>query len=419
MNLQTLMLRELAYRKGATAASVLVIALGVAGIILTVLALHAFDRDTAITLARLSTESRAAWTRYKDDVRKDMLTMGFNLMILHKDQHLSTPDDQAHVLPETYAARLARERPRMINHLLPFLQQKVWWPERRRWITLVGTGGEIHILNPSFQTPLLPTVNDGHAILGYAIHQSLDLETGAELRLMGHTFTVQECLPAKSFQEDEQVWLPLRTAQQLLDKPGSITGMLAVDCNCSPTDLLALREQITDLLPDTRVIEYNTRLLTRATVRARAARQADAALERERTARDLIKARHVRFASRLVPGAALLSMAWLAFVSWLNVRSRRAEIGVLSAMGVSRGRILTLFLGKAALTGFLAGTAGVFLGMAAAAARLGPEALAPLAADARLPAGCILGSVLLAVAASWLPALAAATVDPARVLNET
>lgn len=417
MNLFQLLKREICYRKLNFALSLTSVALGVACVSGTVLMLRVFDQETEQALTTMAQNSRSAWDKFQEEMRKDMLSMGFNLMILHKDYNLSSPPDQARYLPESYIQRLAESRLATINHVLPFLQQKVWWPERKRWVTLVGTTGEVYVQSGQ-QKPMLPRVQKDHAILGFAIHQSLNVKTGDELALCGRTFTVQECRPAKGFDEDEQIWIPLADSQEILDKKGLITGMLAVNCQCAPKDLIKIHREVGALLPDTRVVEHNSQLVARANVRSKSALEADQALARETAMREQLKEKRLSFAAILLPLVAMVSIAWLAFLVWSNVQQRRAEIGILSAMGVPPGRILLLFIAKAVVVGFIGSLIGFCLGVAFAVMQAGLTTRMLQPADAGDAAIYMAAAVMMSVVGSWVPAMLASRIDPAVTLRE-
>lgn len=418
MKLFDLLVREIRFRKLNFALSVTSVVVGSGCVVAALLVLRAFDKETEQTLATMAETSRKAWAQFQDEMRKDMLDMGFNLMILHKEQNISDPPDQAKYLPESYIQRLADSRIATINHVLPFLQQKVWWPERKRWVALVGTTGEIYVKNASRQQPMLERVASGNAIVGYAIHQSLDLKVGDQLAVLGKEFKIQECLSAKSFEEDEQIWIPLKDAQKLLDKKDAITGLLAINCLCSPKDLLRIHEEIASLLPDTRVVEYSSRLLTRANVRSKAALQAEEAFAREKTGRQQLREKRVAFAAVVPPLVVAVSVVWLALLMWNNTQQRRVELAILRAMGLASRKVLALFIGKAVVVGVIGALVGLPLGVVCAACFAGDVAALVGTRDLVPFALYVTAAVFMSVVGSWIPASLAAGTDPARILTE-
>ena len=135
-----------------------------------------------------------------------------------------------------------------------------------------------------------------------------------------------------------------------------------------------------------------------------------AALQADRAA---LRASREQLTAWLAPLVALGSMAWIAYLTFTNVRHRLTEIGTLRAIGVTSGKILGAFLGRALLTGIV--------GVAVALALLWIGRASGLFFDAALqPAewlAIVIGAPALACVAAWLPALNAAAMDPARVLR--
>lgn len=112
------------------------------------------------------------------------------------------------------------------------------------------------------------------------------------------------------------------------------------------------------------------------------------------------------------------------------VIERRGEIGVLRALGATRGTIRRLFLGEVAIAGLIGSSAGAAAGwlmarwIAAYVGRLMQEvygvaqSVQSAPADAGLlVAGTAVG-VLASVIAAWIPAGAAARVDPVQALQK-
>jgi putative ABC transport system permease protein len=119
-----------------------------------------------------------------------------------------------------------------------------------------------------------------------------------------------------------------------------------------------------------------------------------------------------QFAAAVVPTVSLLSLCFVAYLTFLNVRQRVSEVGILRAFGVGAPRILGLFMVRAVAMGVL----GAFLGLAVFhVLRLAVYGTATLPL---LSQGLLLACTpLMAGAAAWLPALAAARCEPAEVLR--
>jgi lipoprotein-releasing system permease protein len=106
----------------------------------------------------------------------------------------------------------------------------------------------------------------------------------------------------------------------------------------------------------------------------------------------------------------------------LSTYRRRPEIGIMRAMGASRGFVITVFVVQGALIGLLGGLIGAGLGWLALSPFPPPEMTAGggLPVDARLGAydAAILLTTIGAIVAAILPARAAARIDPVEVIGQ-
>ncbi len=123
--------------------------------------------------------------------------------------------------------------------------------------------------------------------------------------------------------------------------------------------------------------------------------------------------------------------AFLIFNSFaISVNQRWKEIGVLRAIGVTRGGIQLMFLTEAAIVGVIGSIIGVGVGFLLAKASIGivlnvsvtlygaaasPDALVFNYAFA---AEAIIAGVIVSILAAWLPARAAARLDPVAALHD-
>ena len=406
-------------------------ALGVASVFVAVgsltgalTVLRAHDLHTQAILDRKEAETKRQMAALEDEVRKAMLKLGFNVVILPKDQNLSdwyADDYGSKCMPEAYADRLAASPIVTIQHLLPSLQQRITWPEQKRTIILVGTRGEMPSSQADARKPLAEPVPAGSIVLGHELHTSLGLEAGDAVSLLGREFRVSKCQAPAGNKDDITAWINLKEAQELLDKPGLINAILALECHCALADVGKVREEITRVLPDTQVVEQGSQALARAEARAKVGGEAAAALDRERQNGARLRGERERLASILVPIVMVAAAAGIAFLSFANARERRPEVAVLRAVGVRSRQILLVFLARAVAVGVAGGVLGLLGGAATGrmtAVLLDSHNPPPSLLDARMVlAGLVLAPALAALA-SWLPALFAAHQDPADVLRE-
>ncbi|MCX7886474.1 MAG: FtsX-like permease family protein [Verrucomicrobiae bacterium] len=424
MNLTRLILREIGYRWLNFLLGVVSVTVAVAGLTGALTILEKHDRRTEQLVAAKEAETREKMAAMQDDYRKIMLKMGFNVLILPKDQNLSdlyADDFASKYMPEEYATRLAKSRVATINHVLPSLQQKVKWPEQERTVLLMGVRGEVYIQKKT-QKPLLEPVAPGTMVVGQELARSVGLKPGDKTRFMGRDFTVAKVNPQRGNKDDITIWINLSEAQELLDKRGLINGILALDCTCDTVDRLGIiRSEIEKILPDTQVIEFASQALARAEARRRAEAEAADAIRREKEGRAKLRAEREAMAAVLVPVVVVASAVWIGFLALANVRERRAEIGILRALGLRARQIFLVFIGRACVIGVCGAVVGHVVGRVGGAMwheAPGMPQIEMAVVDVRLLLMALLAAPFLSALASWLPALVAAQQDPAVILRE-
>lgn len=447
MSRLTLVVREIRHRLGSFLLSALAVAVAVAVVVAAELLLQHDRVETAALLAARTQEVEQSIARRQADVertgaelqdaiRKHMTKLGFNILVLPQEQDLAELHLQGTLsatMPESYVVKLAESGIVTVNHLLPMITKRLTWPERSLDVILVGTRGETPILHRTEKKELLSAVAPGEMVIGSEVHRQLAAGVGETVTFFGQPFRIATVNAERGTADDVSVWIDLATAQKLLGLENLIHGILALECECAGDRITQVRAELQGILPGTQVIERYSQALARAEARNQAKATADAALaeaqasgrtllEEEARSRQAIEERHAQLAGLLAPGVVVAAAAWVALLTWLNVRQRRGEIGILRAIGLPQLDLLLVFLGKAVLVGLLGGAAGLLLGVGWAGLTGSGGALrGGLAAGGEsLPAALWLAPLLaplLAAVASWLPALSAAQQDPAHVLE--
>jgi len=420
MSLWHLVFREIFHRKLNFLLCVCSVAVAAACLTASATLLRAHDiRGTQILSAK-EAETKVEMDKLEDDYRKITLKLGFNVLILPKGQSLAdlyNSDYSTKYMPEEYVTRLAASDVASIQHLLPVLQEKIKWPERERTIILVGTRGEVPKKMGGPTKAMLNPVQPGSIILGYELYKSLKINKGDKIDFMGRPLTVADCYEERGTKDDITAWMNLKEAQQLLGKEGQLNGIFALECVCAADSLAKVREDIARVLPDTQVIEFASQTLARAEARQRAATAAKQSIDSEKKHRLKLRNESEEFAAVLVPTMMIACGIWIAFLALSNVKERRAEIGILRAIGLRSRQISATFLGKAFLFGIAGGGLGWAVGYGIAVAWSKPLSPAVLL-DGRLLVECVVISLLLSLLASWIPAIVAAQQQPADILRE-
>jgi putative ABC transport system permease protein len=427
MRIRQLVAKEIFHRKFNYALSVFATMIATASLVGSIVLLRMHDARTNLILRQKEVELQTRMDKLQDDTRKSMLKLGFNLVILPKNQNLAdwyAEDFSTTYMPESYVDRLADSDIVSVRHILPSLQQKIRWPEHKRTIILMGTRGEVPNLHLSPQKPMIQPVPPGTIILGYELHRSMNIHIHDKVQLMRKTFTVKECYPERGNKDDITAWINLREAQELLGKEGQVNAILALECLCTGNALPTIRKEVAAILPGTQVIERESRAVARAEARNQVANEAAMTLEKEKRGRDILRDEREHMASVLVPVILLTCALWVALMGFINVRSRQEEIGILRTVGVSAKRIFMLFIWKHISIGVMGGFLGLILGSVFVLFIVNSDPEVSIAAVGSLPfwigmaALAIIGASLLAVIAGWIPAIIASRQDPAEVMRE-
>ncbi len=425
MTLWHLVTREIFHQKLNFALGIcsVVVAAGVLVAELTLLDAH--DERTGQILVEKEARTTEEMARMEDDYRKIMKKLGFNLLILPAEQSLENYYATGYVteyMPEEYVHRLAGSGLMTIRHLLPSIEQKMTWPEQKgRSIILVGTRGEVPVTHLAPKEPMLLAVNPGEMKLGYQLATSLGLKVGDRVRLFRESFRISEIHDERGTKDDITVWIDLAKAQEMFGLQGKINAILALKCHCLGNEVSQIREDVARILPETQIVEVDSKVVTRAEARDRARAAAEMALAAERANRTRMRGELEKFAAWLIPMVIIGSTVWIALLALGNVRHRRNEIGILRAVGLRSVQVLNIFLAKAILLGIIGAFLGYLAGFAIGVAS-GEMAMNMQTAGKLFNPGLfflvLFTAPLLSALASWIPALIAAGQDPAEVLRE-
>jgi ABC-type lipoprotein release transport system permease subunit len=330
--------------------------------------------------------------------------MGFNLRIIPRAtdmdrfwsegfSELTMPEDSVKKFVAYTNAFFA------FNHLVASLQRR--FPVGDREVILTGLAPTVTAAAQEGR-PMGFEIKPGTAHLGFEVAQRLGRKQGDIVELGGRRFSVARALVESGTEDDVRVFVALKDAQQLLGLEGRINEIKAIDCLCLTADkdpISILRAELEKALPEAKVLQM--RVL--ADARARQRRMTE------------------QYAAFVTPVLLIVCAVWVGALAALNVRERRAEIGVLRALGFGSGPIAGLFLAKAAALGWVGAFAGYWAG-SALALRFGPQIFQvtakSIAAQPALLGWALIGAPLFAAIAMFIPTVLAVTQDPAVTLRE-
>jgi len=381
MPLLSLILRELRHHRFNAALSLLGLVAAVALLVVIRLLSTAAERET----------------------RRVVRDLGFNLRIIPREtdpELFFATGYSDKTLPADAVQRLASGAQTFVsfNHLTASLERRI--PIGDREAILTGLGPAV-VGGGDKKQPMGFNIAPGKAHVGYLLARRLGAKPGAPLPVQGRLLTVEKVLVESGTDDDIRLFTSLPDAQAILNLPGRISEIKAIDCLCLTADqdpLTQLRAALAKLLPEAQVLQMRT--------------MADARAKQRQTAE-----RYSRFAVPLVLG---IGAAWVGILAALNVRERRAELGLWRALGHGSGRIAALFLGRAALLGIAGAALGYLLGNAVGL-HYGPK-LYPVTAGGFASEPLLLGWALVvtpafAALAAFLPAMIAVAQDPAETLR--
>ncbi len=448
MTVWRLVIREICHRKLSFLMGVLSVTTAVACLVgaqtllradrvITGHVLEQKQSQVAQAIAAREEAVKQAGADLEDAMRKHMLGLGFNILILPKEQSRSELllNGMTATMPESYVDKLGQSDIVTVNHLLPSVTRRVLWPEQGREVILIGTRGEVPIQHRELKKPLLAEVAEGRMVVGYEIGKDPGLKVGDTVTFQKQEFTISAIHPERGSTDDVTVWINLRQAQELLGMQNLINAILALECDCAGDRISAIRAEIEAILPGTQVIEKYSQALARAEARTKAKEVAESALEqeqesgqatilREEQGRRQLEQQHAGFAAVMVPLVLVGSAVTIFLLALANARERTEEIGILRAIGLKSRQIMLVFLSKATVIGCVGALLGIGLGFWVG------WSLGGLSGDRLVsPQLFISGDLMFTIAtapvlaivltgiASWIPALLAARQDPALVLQ--
>ena len=421
MTLFSIIWKEFTYRFRITLVAIATVAIAVAGVICASAILRQFDRVTERIISQKEKDVADQTAQLQEEYRKIGTSMGFNILILPKDQNLAdlyADDFATQTMPDWYIDTLAHSKIATIQHLLPLLQQKVMWPERKRTVLAVGTMGEVTLVGGEAKKPMRDNVAAGSMYLGYELANGIGGKKGAVVRFMGKSFTVAGAYPRRGTKDDITLWINLAEAQALFGKQGRINGILALECQCAMAKPDSVRSEIGAILPNTQVVEFASQALARAESRSKAAAYAKTAVESEKIARALVrheKEKYVGLFLFVLTGLCVVSVGSLSYV---NVRQRRLEFGILRAIGFTAQDVTMLVTGRSLLIGATGAIAGAVMGLILVDSYAEKHGVpfAFLVNVAATTAAIVLGPAC-ALVSGWLGALSVLGEDPAEIIK--
>ncbi len=239
-------------------------------------------------------------------------------------------------------------------------------------------------------------LSNNQILIGSTVAATLKVTKGDVLTLSGQELEVYGVLSVSGTMEDQQIFMNLGAAQELLGRSDEITVIeMAVDyLSGSEEDLLS---EINLALPNTRVTS----------------------LRQETLRRDEMLMRMVRFGIALSTLVLLVGMLVVGLTMSSSVRERTREIGVFRALGFRKSHIVKMIVMEGVsisiVGGFLGYFAGMFITGYAGPLLAGMEIQVPWRIDILFIAIGL--AVVIGLLSSLIPAYQASKQDPVEALR--
>ena len=181
--------------------------------------------------------------------------------------------------------------------------------------------------------------NQNEAIIGARASEILDVDSGDSILIVGQQVTVSGILSETGSNDDYQIFVPLATVQSAFGKEGLISSVdIRALCSGCPVEVIA--NSINNNIPG---------------VRAVAVKQI---AETEMNLMGNIN----RFMLALAGITLVVGSFGVVNTVMSSVYQRLRDIGIMKAVGASRGQIVRMFLYEAIVIGIIGGILGFILG---------------------------------------------------------
>jgi putative ABC transport system permease protein len=331
-----------------------------------------------------------------------MRDMGYNLRIIAKDTDMDlfyATGYSDKTLPIDYVQKFSEQKGLLYAHLLATLQKSIEWRGQRAILT--GIAPELSPVGKK-KDSMIFEIKPGIVYIGYELAHALAIKNGDSVEIMGKKFTVEKCLSEAGSEDDIRIHANLNDVQNLLQLDGRINEIQALNCHCvlKGVDPLALlREQLAKVLPDTHVIQKR-------------------AIADARTNQRILMENYFAL---ILPFILVVCAIWIGTLALMNTRDRKSEIGILRALGYGSWKIAFLFLEKAILIGLIGAFLGFMLGTCIAmtyGAEVFTVTFKKIQPIYNLLVIFIIAAPIFTAVSSFIPAMIAATHDPAESLRE-
>ena len=243
----------------------------------------------------------------------------------------------------------------------------------------------------------IPEPGSDETLLGSEVYSALEFSIGSSIDMNDRTFTVTGYLSETGSNDDYTVFLPLATAQEMMGLPGKVS-VVDIGALCSDCPVEEISKQIMDAIPGVKATPVKQAVETRMMAVEQAA----------------------SFSLGLASVVLVAGCIGVMNTMVSSVHQRRREIGVFLSLGADSSFVYRIFLFEAVLLGLAGGLLGAGLGVASSVL-LGPLVLSTATSISNVPRFVVPLSLAISVVtclvASLYPTWRATKIDPVSALK--
>ena len=273
-----------------------------------------------------------------------MKRMGHNMLIVPEEADVLAAyqcSDSQMEFPDTVAHFLAGQTQLLSKYYVARLQRK--YAVNGKTLILTGIEPVARSDETREKGNMIKAVEPGAVRLGVEAARIMNAKQGDTITLASKVFVVEGIVPANGTEDDFRVYVNLRAAQTILDKPGVINGIVAFECLSAGSLEQSERYQSVELgkiLPGyqhiTKMNIAKGRFLGRVTTSS--------------------------FLASLLIVLLIVTVLVIVIVGLQEVAERKTEIGIMISMGASYRFVAGLFLAKIILLAIVGASLGFVTG---------------------------------------------------------
>jgi putative ABC transport system permease protein len=327
---------------------------------------------------------------------------GPNIVVTPRTQSISVPYGSVVVgnvtIPESLVDKIYTiPNNRNLRVLSPKIFGQVSYENSTLLIVGMDPNKEINLKGWWNISGLLPQNNTNEAIVGSAVKSLHGLAIGSTILIKNTTLTVVGLLSETGSVDDYCVFLPLHSAQTLLNLNDEVS-LIDVGALCKDCPVEVISQQIMAAIPDVKATPVKQAVETRMkTV--------------EQTA---------SFSLLLASIILVVGLAGVMNTMLASVHERLKEIGIFMSLGADNTHLYKMFFYESAILGLIGGSIGTIVGLISSML-FGPVFIGTTINPAEIPIYTIplavILSILTCLTASLYPTWRASKIDPVKALR--